>query len=50
LLPNAEAIRVEKCGHLGMIEKHEIFSGALERLVSRVREGIAMRHADKSAF
>jgi pimeloyl-ACP methyl ester carboxylesterase len=43
LLPNAEAIRVEKCGHLGMIEKHEIFNGALERLLGRVREGMAVR-------
>jgi pimeloyl-ACP methyl ester carboxylesterase len=44
LVPNAEAIRIEKCGHLGMIEKHEIFNGALERLVGRVREGMAVRH------
>jgi hypothetical protein len=29
-----------------MIEKHEIFSGALERLVSRVREGMAIQHYD----
>ena len=50
LLPNAEAIRVQKCGHLGMIEKHEVFDGALERLLGRVREGIAIHHADKSAF
>ena len=48
LLPDAEAIRVEKCGHLGMIEKHEIFNGALERLLGRVREGIAIHHADLS--
>jgi pimeloyl-ACP methyl ester carboxylesterase len=43
LLPNAEAIRVPGCGHLGMIEKHEIFSGALDRLLDRVREGMATR-------
>ncbi len=48
LLPDAEAIRVEKCGHLGMIEKHEIFNGALERLLGRVREGMAIHHADLS--
>jgi pimeloyl-ACP methyl ester carboxylesterase len=36
-LPNAEAIRVPECGHLGMIEKHEIFNAALDRLVERVR-------------
>jgi pimeloyl-ACP methyl ester carboxylesterase len=40
LLPNAEAIRVPGCGHLGMIEKHEIFNGALDRLVERVRAGL----------
>jgi pimeloyl-ACP methyl ester carboxylesterase len=45
LVPNAEAIRIEKCGHLGMIEKHEIFNGALERLVGRVREGMAVRYS-----
>jgi pimeloyl-ACP methyl ester carboxylesterase len=37
LLPKAEAIRVENCGHLGMIEKHDIFNGALDRLLARVR-------------
>ena len=37
LLPKAEAIRVENCGHLGMIEKHEIFDDALDRLIDRVR-------------
>jgi pimeloyl-ACP methyl ester carboxylesterase len=37
LLPKAEAIRVENCGHLGMIEKHGIFNDALDRLIERVR-------------
>jgi pimeloyl-ACP methyl ester carboxylesterase len=37
LLPKAETIRVENCGHLGMIEKHDIFNGALDRLLARVR-------------
>lgn len=37
LLPKAEASRVENCGHLGMIEKHEIFNDALDRLIERVR-------------
>jgi pimeloyl-ACP methyl ester carboxylesterase len=37
VLPKAEAIRVENCGHLGMIEKHEIFNDALDRLIDRVR-------------
>jgi pimeloyl-ACP methyl ester carboxylesterase len=41
LLPKAEAIRVENCGHLGMIEKHEIFDDALDRLLERVRADLA---------
>jgi pimeloyl-ACP methyl ester carboxylesterase len=40
LLPKAEAIRVENCGHLGMIEKHDIFNDALDGLIGRVREGM----------
>jgi pimeloyl-ACP methyl ester carboxylesterase len=41
LLPKAEAIRVEKCGHLGMIEKHEIFNDALDGLIDRVRADLS---------
>jgi pimeloyl-ACP methyl ester carboxylesterase len=41
LLPKADAIRVENCGHLGMIEKHEIFNDALDRLLERVRADLA---------
>jgi len=41
LLPKAEAIRVENCGHLGMIEKHEIFDDALDRLIDRVRADLS---------
>jgi pimeloyl-ACP methyl ester carboxylesterase len=41
LMPKAEAIRVEQCGHLGMIEKHEIFDDALDRLLSRVRTDLS---------
>ncbi|HEX7211011.1 MAG TPA: alpha/beta hydrolase [Propionibacteriaceae bacterium] len=37
LLPKAEAIRVENSGHLGIIEKHDIFNGALDQLLARVR-------------
>jgi pimeloyl-ACP methyl ester carboxylesterase len=40
LLPNAEAIRVPECGHLGMIEKHEVFNDALDRLLARARAGL----------
>jgi len=41
LLPKAEAIRVEDCGHLGMIEKHEIFNDALDQLLDRVRADLS---------
>jgi pimeloyl-ACP methyl ester carboxylesterase len=41
LLPKAEAIRVENCGHLGMIEKHEVFDDALDRLIERVRADLS---------
>jgi len=37
LLPKAEAFRVENAGHLGMFEKSDIFNGALDRLLARVR-------------
>ena len=40
LLPNAEAIRVPECAHLGMIEKHEIFNDALDRLLARARANL----------
>jgi pimeloyl-ACP methyl ester carboxylesterase len=43
LLPKAEAIRVENCGHLGMIEKHEVFDDALDRLIERVRADQSQR-------
>jgi pimeloyl-ACP methyl ester carboxylesterase len=41
LLPKAEAIRVENCGHLGMIEKHETFNDALDWLIDRVRANLS---------
>jgi pimeloyl-ACP methyl ester carboxylesterase len=40
LMPKAEAIRIEDCGHLGIIEKHEVFNDALDRLLARVRAGL----------
>jgi len=36
LLPGARAVRVEHCGHLGLMEHHEVFSDALEDLYARV--------------
>ena len=41
LLPKADAIRVENSGHLGLIEKHEIFNDALDRLLARVRADLS---------
>jgi pimeloyl-ACP methyl ester carboxylesterase len=40
LLPNAETLRVPDCGHLGMIEHHQIFNAVLDRLLERVRRGL----------
>ena len=37
LLPDALALRVESCGHLGMIEHHEVFNERLDELLERVR-------------
>ena len=37
LLPDAVALRLENCGHLGMIEHHEQVNRALEDLLDRVR-------------
>ena len=37
LLPHAETLRVPDCGHLGMIEHHDIFNAVLDRLLERVR-------------
>ena len=35
LLPGATAIRVEHCGHLGLIEHHETFTSAVEDVYAR---------------
>ena len=37
LLPDALALRVASCGHLGMIEHHEVFNERLDELLERVR-------------
>jgi pimeloyl-ACP methyl ester carboxylesterase len=36
LLPDAVALRLESCGHLGMIEHHEVFNEQLDDLLDRV--------------
>ena len=36
LMPAARALRVENCGHLGLMEHPEVFSGALDELYERV--------------
>ena len=38
LMPNAEARRLADCGHLGMIEHHEVFNQVLDDLLARVRD------------
>jgi pimeloyl-ACP methyl ester carboxylesterase len=38
MMPNAEARRLKNCGHLGMIEHHEVFDQALDDLLTRVRD------------
>jgi len=35
LLPEAESHRLERCGHLGIIERHSEFNAVLERLIAR---------------
>jgi pimeloyl-ACP methyl ester carboxylesterase len=35
LLPEAESLRLERCGHLGIIERHTEFNQVLERLIAR---------------
>ena len=39
LMPAARALRVEDCGHLGLMEHPEVFSGAIEELYERVLAG-----------
>ena len=38
LVPHAAALKVPECGHLGMIEHHELFSGVVETLFETVAE------------
>jgi pimeloyl-ACP methyl ester carboxylesterase len=37
LLPAADTRRLASCGHLGMIEHHDVFNSVLDQLVERVR-------------
>ena len=39
LLPEAKAVRVEHCGHLGLMEHPEVFNAALDELYARVLAG-----------
>ena len=41
LLPDAVALRLATCGHLGMIEHHEVFNELLDDLLDRVRARLA---------
>jgi pimeloyl-ACP methyl ester carboxylesterase len=39
-VPGAELVQVPDCGHLGMIEHHEEFSGALLGMIERARASV----------
>lgn len=41
LLPGADVRRLPDCGHMGIIEHHEIFNGVLADLISRVRRNLS---------
>jgi len=36
LLPDAASTRVERCGHLGLMEHHAVFSSAVEELYAKI--------------
>jgi pimeloyl-ACP methyl ester carboxylesterase len=40
LLPGADVRRLPKCGHMGIIEHHEVFNGVLADLIDRVRRNL----------
>lgn len=40
LLPGADVRRLPDCGHMGIIEHHEIFNGVLADLITRVRRNL----------
>jgi len=40
LLPGADVRRLPGCGHMGIIEHHEIFNGVLADLLTRVRRNL----------
>ncbi|MDN5769964.1 MAG: alpha/beta hydrolase [Microlunatus sp.] len=41
LLPGADVRRLPNCGHMGIIEHHEIFNEVLDDLICRVRRNLA---------
>ena len=40
LLPGADVRRLPECGHMGIIEHHEIFNEVLLELITRVRRNL----------
>ena len=40
LLPGADVRRLPDCGHMGMIEHHDVFNGVLSDLITRVRRNL----------
>lgn len=49
LMPQAQALRVEDCGHLGLMEHPDVFSDVLEHLYDRVLEHVADEPAEGAA-
>jgi pimeloyl-ACP methyl ester carboxylesterase len=47
LVPHASALRVPDCGHLGMIEHHELFSGVVDALYASVAGGVGQDRAER---
>jgi pimeloyl-ACP methyl ester carboxylesterase len=47
LVPHAAALRVPDCGHLGMIEHHELFSGVVDALYDSVAGGVGQDRAER---
>ncbi len=40
LLPGADVRRLPECGHMGIIEHHDVFNGVLVDLITRVRRNL----------
>ncbi|MDN5726014.1 MAG: alpha/beta hydrolase [Propionibacteriales bacterium] len=41
LLPGADALILDRCGHMGIIEHHEAFNAVLDQMISRARRHLS---------